>query len=143
MYTDKHRFFSDQWSVVSKNSNQIRNSTYLCSFVLLILHPSSLILHPSDDGLVGVAPPPSFARFKGTHNGVLTGVIVFRSVFILGRVTTPDMPTTKTHAKVYPFVAHLKAFFTAFGVGRHLLDLDSVRTLHANFLSKHHAKATC
>src|ERR1700730_3886772 len=59
---------------------------------------------------------------------MLGRVEVFRSMFILGRIATPDVPTAQTQAKVHPRIAHLQTLFTAMGVRLDVLDLIEMRT---------------
>jgi hypothetical protein len=60
---------------------------------------------------------------------MLGRVKVFRSVFVLGRIATPDVPATQAQAKMHPLIAHLETFFTSTGMGFDVLDLIEMRTL--------------
>ena len=50
-------------------------------------------------------------------------VKVFRGVFVLRRVATPDMPAGHAQTQVDPGVANLQAVFTAVSAGRDFANL--------------------
>jgi hypothetical protein len=54
-------------------------------------------------------------------------VEVLGSMFVLGRITTPDMSANQTQAQVHPGVAHLYAFLAAVFTGAFHFDLTHVR----------------
>ncbi len=59
---------------------------------------------------------------------MLGGVKVLRSVFILGRIATTNVPAAQAQAKVHPPIAHLQTLFTAAGMRFHILNLIEMRT---------------
>jgi hypothetical protein len=54
---------------------------------------------------------------------MLGRVKMLRGVFVLGGIAAAHVPAAQTQPKVHPTVAHLQAFFAAFGSWLHALDL--------------------
>jgi len=46
------------------------------------------------------------------------GRMVLARMLVLGVVTAADMAAVHTQSQVHPGIAHLQAFFAAFGIGR-------------------------
>src|ERR1700681_1652702 len=69
-----------------------------------------LVLSKLQFKFVNVTPTPILPGLDRSHDGMLGRVEVFRSMFILGRIATPDVPTAQTQAKVTPRTAHFKTF---------------------------------
>ncbi len=66
--------------------------------LLCLLEAHELIIEISNEHLVDVAPFPIFTRLNRSNYGMIRRVKVFCCVFVLGRITTTDMPTSQTLA---------------------------------------------
>jgi hypothetical protein len=60
---------------------------------------------------------------------MLRGVKMLRGVLVLGGIAATHVPATQTQPKVHPAVAHLQAFFAAFGFWLYALNLIEVRAV--------------
>lgn len=77
---------------------------------------------------VDVAPHPIFARLLRTDHGMFCGVKMFRGVFVLRRIAAAYVAASQAQAQMDPTVAHLEAFFAAFGLRFDFANLIEVRT---------------
>src|ERR1035437_6280043 len=82
---------------------------------------------PNHD-LVDVTPSPVLARLNGSNHRVLGLSEVLRSVFVLGRVATANVPALHAQAQMDPSISHFHTVFTHVFICAGDLDLIDMRT---------------
>jgi hypothetical protein len=78
--------------------------------------------------LVHVTPDPSFSRFDGTDQGMVSFVKMLGCMLVFGRVATAHLPANKAQAEVDPLIAHLHTFLADMLFGLSNFDLIKVGT---------------
>jgi hypothetical protein len=88
-----------------------------------------------EDYFIHEAPHPVFSRLDRLHDGMFGGVKMLCRMFVFGRIAAADMAAFAAQTQMNPGIAHFQAFFAAFGLRFHFLDMTEVRTTFAHAAS--------